>query len=1168
MATPASATDPSARPRSRRRRANVSSVLAGLLFVCLALPAAAQNSPRPMRFERLSIEDGLSQTVVNCVVQDAAGFLWLGTQAGLNRYDGYRFEVFRNDPEDPASLPHDWIMDLAVDPSGDLWIGTEGGGLARWHRESDSFSRYRHDPEDPRSLGGDRILTLTRDRAGSLWVGTLESGLSRLDPETGTFERFRHDPSDPDSLADDWVSAVYQDARGNLWVGTQDGLDLFDAARRTFVHFRSGAQDPRTLSDNRVSAIVEDRSGTLWIGTQNGLNRFTPGPGEPRLGAFQRYLHESDGAPAAQTSVGAPPARRNPERAGTGTAGSLSHDFVRSLFEDRDGRLWIGTDGGLNLWQEATANFTSYRAAVGDSASLSNDQVVDIYQDSSGILWIGTLGGGLSKWNPGRWSFAHYWNDDEAASNTVFAISEDRAGDLWIGTLGGLERLDRAAGKRIRYRHDPGDRSSLADDRVTALLHDRQGTLWVGTVGGGLNRLHAPAGSIDGGTLEGSSFERHVHDPRREESLSADAVTTLYEDRRGRLWVGTYGGGLNLYRGGNDFAVFRHDPADGTSLGNDRVFGVAEDPAGMLWLATDGGGLNRLHLATGAFLRVEHDPASTSSLASNDLLAVHVDAQGRLWIGTKSSGLDRFESFDEATGSAIFEHFTMADGLPDPTISAILSEPDGSLWLSTNNGLARLDPLTRKIKSYTVNHGLQSNEFNQGAYFRSPSGELFFGGVGGLNAFFPDLLEANRQVPAIVLTSFSKIDRAVRLERPIFDVEQIALDHRDYLFSFEVAALDFTAPHENRYRYRLEGLDADWIELGNRRRMTFTNLDAGRYTLRVQGANHDGMWNQEGATLHLDVAPAPWHSWWAYTLYALAAAGLAGGFVRRQRHEVETERAATRREREIARRERAQSEERRRLLEELGAKNEELARFNYTVSHDLKSPLVTIKGFLGMLRQDAKEGNADRLEHDVRRIGAAADRMSRLLDELLELSSLGRKVRPPEEVALARLASEALENLVTQVAEKRVEVVVDPRLPSVVGDRVRLLQLVQNLLANSIKYMGDQSAPRVEFGMRQDAEDSVLYVRDNGLGIDQRYHEKVFGLFERLDAADDGTGVGLALAKRIVEMHGGRIWVESEGLGHGSSFCFILGDLLLEDGEEAAGAGSNVVEAGDRFRQT
>ncbi len=1102
-----------------------------------------------MRFERLSIEDGLSQSVVNCVLQDSTGFLWLGTQAGLNRFDGYGFEVFRHDAGDPASLAHDWILDLAEGPSGDLWIATEGGGLARWHRKTGAFNGFRHDPEDPESLSSDRLVDLAWDRAGKLWIGTFDGGLNRYDPATGRFEHFRHDPAEPGSLADDQVRAVYEDRLGRLWLGTWGGLDLYDPQNRSFSHFRHDPANPGSLSDDRVRAIVEDREGWLWVGTHAGLNRFDGRTASLRTGVVperqrnkvERFFHD----------------RSDP--------GSLSHDWVRSLMEDRDGRLWVGTDGGLNLWQETTRTFDRYHPDAADPASLGNAQIVDLYQDRGGILWVGTLGGGVNKWNPGTWSFAHYRNDDEQASNMVFSVSEDRGGALWLGTLGGgLERLDRATGRRDRWTHDPGDPSSLSDDRVTALHHDRQGVLWVGTVSGGLSRF------VPGAGLPGH-FEHFRHDPRKPDSLSADGVTSLFEDRRSRLWVATLAGGLNLHRGGGVFLRFRHEPAKRTSLGSDRVFALAEDQASMLWLATDGAGLSRLHPATAAFLRVRHVAADAASLASDELLSVHVDSAGCLWAGTKSSGLDRLLELDDATGRAVFQHYSKDQGLPDDTIWGIRSEPGGGLWLATNGGLARLDPESGDVESYTSSHGLQSNEFNMGASFSSSSGELFFGGLKGLNAFFPDRIEAGSTPPPVVLTSFSKTGEAVRFDRPVFDLEEISLGHRDYFFSFEVAALDFTAPRENRYRYKLEGFDADWVDLGRRRQLTFTNLDAGRYTLLLQGSNNDGVWNEEGASVSITVAPPPWETWWAYAFYVLALAAAVAGVVRRQRREVEHERT-------IARRERAQSQERARLLEERGtlieeleAKNAELERFNYTVSHDLKSPLVTIKGFLGLLKKDAAAGDVARLEHDARRIGAAADRMSNLLDELLELSTVGRQVKPPEDVALADLAREAAEAVAGAVAARGDLVAIDPGLPVVFGERLRLRQLYHNLLANAVKYMGEESAPRIEVGARRDGgapegEGTVLFVRDNGMGIDARYHERVFGLFERLDAADEGTGVGLALAKRIVELHGGRIWVESEGPGKGSAFCFTLPGARGESGGEAAGERGKLVQAGDRFR--
>ncbi len=1156
----ASASPPPARPaRPVRRPRGVAGAcrqrVAVLLLASLAVAAGVQAAARPMRFEHLSTADGLSQSFVNCILQDRAGFLWVGTQAGLNRYDGYGFEVFRHDPADPASLSHDWIVALAEDPAtGDLWIATEGGGLARWSRATGTFGSYRHDPEDPASLSGDRVTSLAVDAAGSLWVGTIDAGLNRFDAATGSFRRFRHDPARSDSLASDQVRSIFAGRGGRLWVGTWAGLDRLDGAaplpgRQVFVHHRHDPRDPRSLSDDRVRAIVEDGAGTLWVGTLGGLNRLTAAGG-----AFERLRHDpADGA-------------------------SLSHDWVRSLLVDRDGRLWVGTDGGLNLWRGEGRGFAAYHPDAGNSSSLGSDQIVHLHQDESGILWIAAAGAGLDKWNPATWSFPHYWNNDETASNNVFAISEAGDGGLWTGTLGGgLERLDRGSGEWRRFTHDPRDRRSLADDRVTALLHDRAGTLWVGTIGGGLDRLlEGRSGAAAGG------FEHHRHDPARPDSLSADAVTSLHEDRGGRLWVGTHEGGLNLRRDDGTFRRFRHHPADPASLGSDRVLALAEDAEGHLWLATDGGGLNRLHPQTEAFLRLEHDPADDASLATDELLAVHLDSSGQLWVGTKGRGLDRLKSLDEATGRGAFEHHTRAGGLPDDHIWGIRSEASGALWLATTNGLARLDPQTGAIKSYDAGQGLQSNEFNLGAHYRSPSGELFFGGVGGFNAFFPEGVEADPHVPPVVLTAFTKINQPVRFDRPPSDVSEIALDYGDYAFSLEFAALDFTAPGDNLYRYRLEGFHDRWIDNGTRRWVSFTNLDPGRYLLRVQGAGSAGIWNEAGREIRIAVAPPPWKTWWAYALYALAlglsAAILAAVYSQRQKavrqravaeHErervAERERMIEEREGLISERERLISE--RELLAEkheeilaelarsnaqLGRKNAELERFNYTVTHDLKSPLVTIKGFLGMLRHDLGRDDRERVEHDIERVSSAADKMQKLLEELLELSRASDPRRlAREEVRLNDVVAEVLELVSGMTDQRRLAIEVDPELGVVMADPVRLLQVYQNLLGNAIRYMGEVASPRIEVGIEVRPDARVFFVRDNGSGIDPRFHDKIFELFERLDATRGGTGVGLAVVKRIVELHGGRVWVESEGEGQGSTFCFTLGTELPEAGKKA-----------------
>ncbi|MEM7351964.1 MAG: two-component regulator propeller domain-containing protein [Acidobacteriota bacterium] len=1121
---------------------------------------------RPMRFEQLSIEDGLSQSVVNCIVQDSAGFLWLGTQDGLNRYDGYEFVVYRHDPRDETSLGHDWIMAIAEDSSGDLWIGTEGGGLSRWHRASDTFSRYRHDPDDPQSLSDDRIIDLNLDRAGTLWVGTLGAGLNRFDRATSTFERFRHDPADSSSLAHDRVGVIHEDRAGRLWVGTWGGLDLFDRERRVFRHHRHDPHDATSLTDDRVRTILEEQNGSLWIGTRAGLNRvmLATEKASPATGIalrFERHLADS---------------RRS---------GRLSDDWVRALLQDQAGRLWVGTDGGLNLWHETEERFTSYHPRPVDRDSLHSDHIVQLYQDWSGILWIGTVGGGLHKWNPADWALEHYRSiSDDGASRSIFAVTEDPRGGLWLGTFGGgVERVDRGTGVRRRLTHDPADPSSLSDDRVTALLSDRQGGLWIGTVAGGLNHYDPVS----------DRFVHHRHDPTRGDSLAANGVTALHQDGEGRLWVGTYGGGLDRYEGEGSFRHFAYPPADSTCLGGNRVFGIAEDASGYLWLATDGGGLDRLDPTTGTLLHLHHDPDAADSLAGNEVISVHVDPSGQLWVGTKGRGLDRLLSLDETTGSARFANISLADGLPDGTISGLRSDLDGRLWLSTNRGLVRLDPASGELLSFDTDHGLQSNEFNLGAHYRNAEGELFFGGVNGLNVFRPEQLQLNRHRPSLVVTAVSKINQPSSLGKPAFALAELELAHTDYFFSVEMAALDFTAPQENRYRYRLEGFDEDWVDLGPRRRVTFTNLDAGHYTLRLQGANNDGLWNEDGTAIRISVAPPPWRSVWAYGLYILALVTALELLVRLHQRKIDRERAIAERERGLATERQRLLTEREALIEELEAKNAELERFNYTVSHDLKSPLVTIKGFLELLRKDASVGDLERVRHDVRRITSAADRMRNLLDELLELSKVGRDIKPMEEVPLTAVAREALD-LIGGPAQGRVEVVLDPELPIVFGDRIRLRQLYQNLLANAVKYMGDQSTPRVEVGWRQETAkqeasrperarpqalgaasistpaETVFFVRDNGVGIDDEHQEKVFGLFERLDpiGSNDGTGIGLALAKRIVEMHGGSIWVESQGAGRGSAFCFTLPDPLAPDPADTSVPSGRVVEASGRFRRS
>jgi signal transduction histidine kinase/ligand-binding sensor domain-containing protein len=1091
---------------------SVGAVILGLL---LTGAGAAAQSPR-IPFVRLSLEQGLSSGTVNGILQDRAGFLWLGTQDGLNRYDGYEFHVYRNDPGTTSSLPANWIADLAEDPSGDLWVATEGGGLAHWHRSTDVFTRYRQDPADPASLPSDQLRVLHVTAAGTLWIGTFQSGLARFAGDGRGFETFRHDPNDPSSLSDDRVRAIHEDRAGNLWVGTLGGLDFVaggeprrDPARReeiSFVRFRHDREDPSSLTDDRVYAILEDSAGDLWVGTEKGLNR-------RRDGGFVR-IHPDPADPEA-----------------------LADGWVTGLLEDRSGRLWIGTDGGLHVRRPGRdgekAAFLRYRHDALDLRSLSSDRVLALFQDRGGVLWAGTQSGGVNKWSPLTMSFAQYRSTGSAgagpAADSVHAFAEDGEGAVYVGSLGGLDVFDPATGRFTHLRPDSPGLASLADCQVMALHFGRDGYLWIGTLGKGLGRLDT----------ETRTLASLRHDPARPESLSNDDVSAIAEDRDGELWVATYRGGLNrLDRtraapDGGSFHRLRHDPSRRDGLSDDHLTALAAGTDGSLWVGTYSAGLNRLVAAArrpgdrAQFQQYRHDPGDPASLSSDKVYALRFDPAGHLWVGTQL-GLNRLESPEGDR----FRHYFERDGLPNDVVWGIECDDEGRLWISTNLGLSRFDPRTRTFKNFNTGHGLQSNEFNFGAHFRSRTGELYFGGVGGMNVFHPDEIVANAAVPAVVPTSFTKLNEPVSLSAPIGEVEAVHLSHLDDLFTFEFASLDFTAPEDNRYRYRLEGLNASWIDLGSRRSVTFTDLAPGRYVLRVQGSNNDGVWNEEGASIRIMVEPPFWGTWWFRLAGAVAGAGVLLA-AHRQRLA-----SARRHQQALAEGERAV--ERERLISRLEAKNEELERFTYTVSHDLKAPLLTIRGFLGYLKKDAAAGKS--LNRDIELIENAANKMHVLLDDLLQLSRVGRLDNPPEEVPFGQLVQEALKLTAGYIRDSRVRVDVEPDLGVVVVVKARLVELLQNLIQNAVKYMGDQDAPRVEIGVRREGPRRVFFVRDNGMGIEPQHHAKIFELFQRLDVGSEGTGIGLALAKRIVEVHGGRIWVESEGRGRGSTFCFTLAD--------------------------
>ncbi|PCK08343.1 MAG: hypothetical protein COA42_09515 [Alteromonadaceae bacterium] len=1071
------------------------------------------SSKRWLRFNTLEDQELAIIGQISKIVQDHQGFMWFAGETGLARYDGYTVKLYLHDRADPTTVSSNGINDLLVDRDGYLWVASYWG-LSRYDPSTDSFKRFYHAENSLASISANKVKRLLQSSDGTIWVGTVGGGLNRYVPERGDFIHYKHDKKDPNSIGGNVVTTLFEDKFGDIWVGVGGrGLDRFrlssggvQSTELVFKHFLHDPEDPKSLAKNYITKIVSDAHGRMWITARGGgLSHFDP---------QTRSFHAYQGEDIAQ----------------------IRDSNIRDMSVDNKGRLWVGFDGiGLGLYRPRLRKFDMYNM---ENSNLKMNDINAIFEDSSGGVWFGYSPGGVSKIDRYASAIRTYHNnlyDQNTLSNSnILSVAEDHKANLWVGTRYGLNYVDRETETITRYMHDSGDRHSLGGAKVTALLVASEDTLWAGTAWNGISRLNVKTGKF---TREAPRKDQRFGRINRE-------VWSLHKDSLGRIWVGSNRGGLHLYEPETDsFFSFNLVPQKAY---RGRIMNIYEDSWRDLWVGSDDG---LFRILGGVFRARKGRDKQSGILGGEDepnfqhfkkngqhtlkptipvMRAIAEDKAGNLWFGTAGGGVNKW---NRSTNE--FKAYQVEHGLAHNTVMGILEDKQGKMWFSTIHGLSRFDPETETFRTFTKQHGLAGETYRQSAALRMSTGELVFGSTDGLSVIDTAHVFENKRVPPVVLTDFRLFNKSVNLGLSVNHIETITLNHQQSVFSFQFAALNYDIPQMNRYAYKLEGFDKDWVYIKHKRSAGYTNLDAGSYVFKVKAANNEEVWNEGGISVNLIILPPWWLTIWAKIGYLF----LFGAFVwlifytQLQRKRTEGERRVNLKLRDLDK-----------------MKDSFLAK----TSHELRTPL---NGVIG-LSESLVAGVAGQLPEEaldnLKLIVSSSKRLAYLIDDILDFSKLKEhSIRlNRSEIDLYTLTETILHLTAPLVGTKPIHLInqMDRYQETVLADENRLQQVLYNLVGNAIKFTNEG---HISVGTRMENGTLWIEVSDTGIGVASDKIEKVFDAFEQAsdsnkgdNSADvrshNGTGLGLTVTQQLVELHGGKVEITSkEGLG--TTVRFSLG---------------------------